>query len=134
MAEPEANIFELIYQISQDGQKQKKREDPAITEFLHLLKEQPDAAKQKTRSGTTPLHLALNLLKNQPEAAKQKDSNGWTPLHLACSKGSPFEVVAALLKAWPDAAKQKDSYGRTPLHVACRKRSNFPGWAKTEKT
>mmetsp|Transcript_6836 Transcript_6836/g.10364 ORF Transcript_6836/g.10364 Transcript_6836/m.10364 type:complete len:224 (-) Transcript_6836:92-763(-) len=99
MAEPEANIFELIYQISQDGQKRQKREY-AITEFLHLLKE-------------------------QPEAAKQKDSSGWTPLHLACSKQSPFEVVAALLKAWPDAAKQKDRFGNTPLQMACRINSSF---------
>eukprot|EP00957_Ditylum_brightwellii_P139133 10605480-Ditylum_brightwellii.AAC.1 len=98
MAEPEANIFELIYQISptvkeRDGQTQKKYEDPAITECLYLIKEQPDIAKQKTR-------------------------HGWATLHLACFKGSPFEVVAALLKAWPEATKQKDSSGKTPLHLA----------------
>mmetsp|Transcript_16113 Transcript_16113/g.23673 ORF Transcript_16113/g.23673 Transcript_16113/m.23673 type:complete len:224 (-) Transcript_16113:1179-1850(-) len=100
MAEPEANIFELIRRISEgDGQKRQKREY-AITEFLHLLKE-------------------------QPEAAKQKDSSGCTPLHQACFKKSPFEVVAALLKAWPDAAKQKDRFGRTPLQMACRINSSF---------
>jgi len=141
MAEPEANIFKRIRQISPTvkegvGQKEQKREDPAITEFLHLLKKQPEAAERNDGIyGRTPLHFACQegspfevvaaLLKAWPDAAKQKDSYGQMPLHWACSKGSSFEVVAALLKAWPDAAKQRTRKGTAPLHAACLNTTPF---------
>jgi len=105
MARP--NIFDLLFQISETssikeevGQELNIREDP-ITAFLHLLKKQPDAAKQKNQK------------------------NGLMPLHWAIYRGSPFEVVAALIKAWPQAVKEKDIFGRTPLHRACYRKASF---------
>jgi len=100
--------------------------------ILHLLKKQPDAAKQKNERGLTPLHSVIYngraplevvaaLLEVWPEAAKEKDTCGRTPLHYA----PPFEVMDALLKAWPEAVNEKDEFGDVPLQVLCGKRASF---------
>mmetsp|Transcript_27580 Transcript_27580/g.39979 ORF Transcript_27580/g.39979 Transcript_27580/m.39979 type:complete len:149 (-) Transcript_27580:27-473(-) len=97
----ETNIFHLLFLICYTSSSCFMKEEVVQKRILHLLKKQPDAAKQKNQK------------------------NGLMPLHWAIYRGSPFEVVAALIKAWPQAVKEKDIFGRTPLHRACYRKASF---------
>jgi len=101
--------------------------------FSWLLKECPEAAKEKDALGKTPLHCACEhsasfevvslLLKAYPEASKIKDNVGMTPLHYECENGSSIDIVSLLLESFPDAVMEKDVKGRTALHCLCSKRT-----------
>mmetsp|Transcript_17055 Transcript_17055/g.25031 ORF Transcript_17055/g.25031 Transcript_17055/m.25031 type:complete len:316 (+) Transcript_17055:64-1011(+) len=102
--------------------------------FSWLLKECPEAAKEKDTLGKTPLHCACEnsasfevvslLLKAYPEASKIKDNNGMTPLHYECENGSSIDIVSLLFESFPDAVMEKDVKGRTALHCLCSKRTS----------
>eukprot|EP00957_Ditylum_brightwellii_P023103 1743052-Ditylum_brightwellii.AAC.1 len=69
--------------------------------------------------GRASLNVLSLLLREWPDAAKEKDALGKTPLHCACEKSTPLEVISLLLKAYPEAAEIKDNDGKIPLHYEC---------------
>ncbi|MGH7144873.1 MAG: ankyrin repeat domain-containing protein [Planctomycetota bacterium] len=58
------------------------------------------------------------ILKNDPDAVKERDENGWTPLHLAAQFGH-LEAVKALVAAHADVNATTPK-GWTPLLLAAR--------------
>jgi ankyrin repeat protein len=89
-----------------------------------LLKEKPDLAFTKDRSGITPLHVAalsgqtqvVDLLLANKADVNARDGKGMTPLHLASESGQT-RVVDRLLKHHADVNAKSNS-GMTPLHLA----------------
>ncbi len=90
-----------------------------------LIKEYPDAVKEKDNDGLLPLHYAAAkgvsveviqlLIKEYPDALKEKDNDGWLPLHYAVEFGTPDEVLQLLIKEYPDAAKIENRDGDLPI-------------------
>jgi ankyrin repeat protein len=100
-----------------------------------LLKEYPEAAKEKQKDGWLPLHLVAQfmggaeglqamqlLLEEYPQTAKEKISDGWLPLHLVAHfKGGAegLHAMQLLLTEYPQAAEEKESNGNLPIHHLC---------------
>ena len=59
------------------------------------------------------------MLRAYPDSAKQRTKDGYLPLHLAAHWGvSSLDVVAAILRTYPDASVGRNRFERTPLEEA----------------
>jgi len=100
-----------------------------------LLKEYPQAAREKTLDGWLPLHLVARymggmeglqamqlLLAEYPQAAKEKISDGWLPLHLVArymGGAEGLQAIQLLLAEYPQAAREKTGNGLLSIHIIC---------------
>jgi ankyrin repeat protein len=101
---------------------------------IQILKTFPQAATEKAKHGSYPLHMAcccnqaeklvLQLFKVFPQATSEKDMNGNYPLQLACEYNQSEKVVLQLLNYFPHAASEKNVKCKYPLHDACMYQSD----------
>lgn len=91
--------------------------------LMQLVDAFPPALSLETRSGFTPLHLAVTLgdasivsfiLDKYPDAVRSQSSVGRIPLHLATTP----EIVNLLFDKDPTGMGATDKFGNTPLHLA----------------
>uniref|UniRef100_A0A0E0M022 PGG domain-containing protein n=1 Tax=Oryza punctata TaxID=4537 RepID=A0A0E0M022_ORYPU len=91
-----------------------------------LLSWNPNLAKERDESESTPLHYAASdgvreivnvFFQSMPSAMYIPDKDGLTPLHVAAKMGH-LDVIQDMLKACPDSAELVDKEGRNILHLA----------------
>ena len=99
-----------------------------------LLKADPFAARLRSRTGETPLHVLCRqrpfeahlpavqvLLEAAVEAPGWRNSKGsLTPLHILCRyRGASVPIARAIIAACPSAAGISDGDSYLPIHYAC---------------
>ena len=104
--------------------------DGRVEEVKKLLDNDPNLINSTTKTGDTPLHLAIrtgrrtavDVLLEYGANVTAVNNYGNTCLHVAAERNRPELVELMLLKGADISAK--NMYGATPLHEAARTHSN----------
>eukprot|EP00957_Ditylum_brightwellii_P178163 13569861-Ditylum_brightwellii.AAC.1 len=64
------------------------------------------------------IHIA-DIIKEYPNAIRQKNTLGQTPLHLCLSNNVGMEVTKVIYDAWPEAVFARNELNKTPLDYWC---------------
>jgi Ankyrin repeats (3 copies) len=103
--------------------------DPTLGILRHLVSLRPDALRQQTSDGYTPLHVALEkgahldiirfLVSQERRALEVWTGSGYLPLHLAAIHGVDLETLTLLADEYPEAvrAECRSGHAGTVLHA-----------------
>ena len=76
-----------------------------------------DLVRLLKQGGCDKIAEVRAILKEHPEAAREKGVGGYLPLHLALQSKASDEVTRAVFEAYPEAAREKDGDGKLPLDL-----------------
>ena len=86
--------------------------------FSHILRDESNSEKDRSRARWKQLEILRIMLEECPETVSHRDNAGDLPLHLAINLDASIEVIEAIYNVYPTAALLPDNKGNLPVHFA----------------